>query len=128
MAKPGPNPVPKAILAARGSWRANRPSPVPPVVVSTAPPPPPPRHLSAAMKRWWRSVVSVYTFNDSEYVLLRHACESYDLAEQARRTLHTEGLTVRDPKGQTKAHPAVAIARDARAAYARLVKQLDLES
>ena len=126
--KPGPKPVPKDVLARRGSWRARAEPPAPRLVGVPVSVQAPPGHLSAAMKRWWKSVIEDWEFGAAEYVLLRHACEAYDLAEQARKTLRAEGLTVTDTKGQRKAHPAVAIARDARAAFARLVKQLGIET
>jgi len=49
--------------------------------------------------------------------------------EQARDDLAKHGrLTFTDDKGTIKAHPAVAIERDARIAFARLVRELDLDA
>ena len=127
MAKPGPKPVPQATLEARGSWRANTRTPAPRLVVPPPAPKPPPGHLSSAMKRWWRRVAVEYQLQEQDYLVLQSACENWDLAQGARKTLKKEGLTVEDVKQGVKAHPLVAVARDARAAFNRCLKQLNLQ-
>jgi P27 family predicted phage terminase small subunit len=85
-----------------------------------------PRHLSARTTALWKETTTMFTLERTEYELLRLACEALDRAEQARVILAEEGLTSRGRYGQTLAHPAVAIERDARLAAARLIKQLGL--
>lgn len=49
--------------------------------------------------------------------------------QQARQALANHGaLTFTDPNGNIKAHPCVAMERDARIAFARLVRELDLDA
>jgi P27 family predicted phage terminase small subunit len=86
-----------------------------------------PEHLSEEMRRWWEHVNSAYVLSDHHKLLLTHAAESWDRANQARRQIDEEGITTADRFDQVKAHPAIAIERDSRAAFARLIRQLDLE-
>lgn len=92
-----------------------------------APPPEPPGHLSDAMKAWWRDVEDTYRLEPAHRLLMTHAAESWDRAEQARLLVDVDGPVQVDRFGQKKPHPAVAIERDARAAFARSLRQLDLE-
>src|SRR5687768_2067225 len=88
--------------------------------------PTPPEHLSDRCRKWWRSVVSDFELELHHLHLLRLAAEAIDRAEEARAILADEGIVVRT--GETvKAHPAVAIERDARLAAARLIRELDLD-
>lgn len=59
--------------------------------------------------------------------LLRLACEAYDRGQQAREALATHGTTFVDRFGQPRARPEVAIERDARIAFARLMRELALD-
>jgi len=87
----------------------------------------PPAHLKAATKRWWKAVADEYSLEEHHLRLLTLAGEAWDRCGQARETLKTEGLTFEDRFGTPKAHPCVAIERDARIAFARLVRELDLD-
>ena len=87
----------------------------------------PPRHLSAASKKWWRAVLDSYDLEPHHLKLLEAAATAWDRMVEARALVDAEGLVVHDRWGQAKAHPAVNIERDARIAFARLVRELDLE-
>ena len=50
------------------------------------------------------------------------------LADATGVLFYRDGLTVTTADGGMKAHPAVAIERDARLAFARLVRELDLDA
>ncbi len=89
--------------------------------------PNPPEHLSDRCKKWWRSVNDLYALEDHHLHLLRLAAEALDRAEQAREIIAVDGITVKTGDGGIKAHPAVAIERDARTAAARLIRELDLD-
>jgi P27 family predicted phage terminase small subunit len=88
--------------------------------------PPPPDHLSAAMQTWWRRAVADYDFDPHHVLVLEAACDAWDRMVQARTTIIAEGLTVETANGK-KQHPAVNIERDSRLAFARLVRELDLD-
>lgn len=60
--------------------------------------------------------------------LLRLACEAWDRTQQARETLDRDGLTVPTGDGGLKAHPCIGIERDSRLAFARLLRELDLDA
>lgn len=60
--------------------------------------------------------------------LLRLACEAFDRCQTARAAIDREGITVASETGAIKAHPAVAIERDSRLAFARLLRELDLDT
>jgi P27 family predicted phage terminase small subunit len=107
--------------------------------LSVAPPPPPrkprnrpdgpapPKHLATATKKWWKAVVADYELEQHHVRLLTLAAEAWDRAQQAREILAEEGVTFVDRFDAPKAHPAVAIERDARIAFARLIRELDLD-
>lgn len=59
--------------------------------------------------------------------LLNLTCEALDTAATARETLAQEGLAIRTGDGSQKAHPLVAVERDARTAAMRGLRELDLD-
>jgi|SRR4029079_11928474 len=63
-------------------------------------------------------------------VLLLTACQALDRLREAQRILKSEGCIVKDRWGQSKAHPASTIEREARAGLLACMKglALDLES
>src|SRR5436853_28844 len=86
-----------------------------------------PPHLESATAAWWLSVVSTWELDEHHVRLLTLAGEAYDRAVQARQVLAQRGLTFKDRFGQPKARPEVAIERDSRIAFARLLRELDLD-
>jgi P27 family predicted phage terminase small subunit len=86
----------------------------------------PPAHLSPAARKWFRSVIEDFDLEDHDMNLLVLACEALDRGEQARKTLLEHGVTFIDRFGCPRAHPCVAIERDSRLAYARLLRELSL--
>ncbi|MES2001577.1 MAG: P27 family phage terminase small subunit [Pseudomonadota bacterium] len=95
----------------------------------TLPVPTAPEHLSAQASGWWQDVVEAYELEPHHLRLLQCACEAWDRQQQARQALLDHGsITFTDQKGTIRAHPAVAIERDARIAFARLVRELDLDT
>ena len=88
----------------------------------------PPPHLSKTAAAWWRDVTRDYALEPHHQHLLQAACEALDRMAQARAELEAHGgLTFMDQRGVIKAHPAEAIERNARIAFARLVRELDLD-
>jgi phage terminase small subunit len=88
--------------------------------------PRPPKHLQRATTKWWRAVVEEYELAGHHLRLLTLAAEAWDRGEQARQALET-GLTFSDRFGQPHARPEVNIERDSRIAFARLIRELDLD-
>ncbi|MEQ1955316.1 P27 family phage terminase small subunit [Mesorhizobium yinganensis] len=89
--------------------------------------PNPPSHLSDAAKKWWRTVTEEYQLEPHHELLLKLAAEALDRAEQARAIIEQDGVTVLDDRKNVRAHPAVAIEKDARTGFARLLRELDLD-
>lgn len=88
----------------------------------------PPAHLAPETADWWRAVLGEYELEAHHLRLLRLACEAWDRCQQARDILDRDGLTTETDSGGLKTHPAVAIERDARLAFARLLRELDLDA
>jgi phage terminase small subunit len=59
--------------------------------------------------------------------ILQAACEAWDRAQLARIAVASQGLTFTDAGGTIRAHPAVAVERDSRTLFARLVRELNLD-
>lgn len=88
-----------------------------------------PKHLRKATAAWWRDVLGDYEGLQPHHIrLLTLAAEAFDRTQQARETLKKEGTYYTDRFGQPKAHPAVAVERDSRIAFARLIRELDLDA
>lgn len=87
-----------------------------------------PPHLAPATRKWWLSVHDDYSLEPHHVRLLTLAGEAFDRSVQARELIAKDGLTVPTSDGGLKAHPAVGIERDARLAFARLVRELDLDA
>jgi phage terminase small subunit len=77
--------------------------------------------------QWWRDVVNEYALEQHHERLLTLAGEALDRAEQARKALDEHGLTFIDKAGRPHARPEVAVERDARIGFERLVRELDLD-
>lgn len=90
--------------------------------------PKPPDHLSPEAAQWWRDTLTEYALEPHHLRLLQGACEAWDRMQQARKAIADHGgLTFTDERGTIRAHPAVAMERDARVALARLIRELDLD-
>lgn len=87
-----------------------------------------PGHLSRSSSSWAESVLDDFDASDSQLRLVIAAAEAWDRAAQARRAIARDGAYVDDRYGSPKAHPAIAVERDSRAAFARVVGQLGLDA
>lgn len=90
--------------------------------------PRPPAHLGDDTRRWWASVTGDYQLEPHHLRLLQLACEAWERAQQAREILARDGITAVNDRGVTVAHPCVQIEKDARTGFARLVRELDLDT
>jgi phage terminase small subunit len=89
--------------------------------------PKPPKHLQPATKRWFLQVVESYELEEHHLRLLTLAGESWDRCVAAREIIDREGLTFVDRFGCPRARPEIAIERDSKIGFARLVRELDLD-
>lgn len=96
--------------------------------MSTLKKPRAPAHLAPATRAWWSAVQADYDLEEHHVRLLTLAGEAFDRSVQARELIAQDGLCVPTGDGGKKAHPAVAIERDSRLAFARLVRELDLDT
>jgi phage terminase small subunit len=85
-----------------------------------------PAHLQPDTAAWFDSVLADFVLEPHQVRILTLAGEAWDRCVEARQRIAKEGLTVEGREG-LKTHPCVAIERDARAAFARLVAQLGLD-
>jgi hypothetical protein len=85
-----------------------------------------PEFRTHAARDLYEAIDAAYHSSPSEQALLVEAMKSLDRAEQAREAVGAE-LTVFARGGEPKAHPLLLVERDARAAFARLMRQLGLD-
>ncbi len=90
--------------------------------------PKPPGHLRAATRRWFSAVVADYDLDPHHIRILTLAAEAWDRGQAAREIVDKDGLTYTDRFGQPKARPEVAIERDSRIGFARLIRELGLDA
>ena len=88
---------------------------------------PPPPHLAEATQSWWRSVVTEYRLEPHHLRLLQLAGEAWDRCQQARIILDDQGMSYTDRFDAPRARPELVIERDCRLAFARLIRELDLD-
>jgi hypothetical protein len=91
------------------------------------PTPKPPPHLRPETAAWFAQVLKDYELEPHHLRLLTRAAEAFDRAAQAREILAAEGLTFLDRNDNPRPRPEVAIERDSRIAFARLLRELALD-
>lgn len=87
----------------------------------------PPTHLRPETASWWKAVVAEFDLEQHHIRLLRLACEAWDRGQEAREAIAQHGSVYVDRFGQPRARPEIAIERDARIAFARLMRELALD-
>lgn len=83
--------------------------------------------LQPTTRTWARRVTKRWNLEEHHEKLLLLAGQAFDRCQQARAMLDADGLTVETANG-LKTHPAVAIERDSRLAYARILRELQLDA
>ena len=86
-----------------------------------------PSHLSARSKAIWKSIDQAYVLATHQKATLRLACEALDRADEAHAVLAAQGAFYKDRFGTPRPHPALAVERDSRLAWARLIRELALD-
>lgn len=86
-----------------------------------------PGHLNPPTRKWWSQVIDDFELESHHLRLLTLAGEAWDRGQQAREAIARDGAYVRDRFGCLKAHPAVAVERDSRVGFARILRELALD-
>jgi phage terminase small subunit len=86
-----------------------------------------PEHLRADTRQWWQTVADEYALESHHIRILTLAAESWDRGVEAREAIARHGTVYVDRFDQPRARPEVAIERDSRIAFARLVRELALD-
>jgi len=86
-----------------------------------------PKHLKEATRKWWLLVLEEYELEEHHVRLLTLAGESWDRCQLAREALADLGMVYNDRFGQPHARPEVAIERDCKVSFARLIRELALD-
>ena len=87
-----------------------------------------PKHLSAASAAWFREVSGSYEMGGDHLRVLQLACESWDMAQEARAILAVEGIVITAATGATKSHPAIPILNSAADRFLKCVTALGLDA
>lgn len=88
---------------------------------------PPPSHLRTDTAEWWSTVAADYALEAHHLRILTLAGEAWDRGVEAREAIARHGTVYVDRFDQPRARPEVAIERDSRIAFARLVRELALD-
>jgi phage terminase small subunit len=70
--------------------------------------------------------VAEFELEEHDVKILIRAAEAFDRGEQAREAIAKHGLTYTDRFGAPRARPEVAVERDSRIGFARLLRELAL--
>lgn len=87
-----------------------------------------PPHLRPETAEWWAAVARDFSLEPHQIRLLTLACEAWDRGQEAREAISEHGSTYIDRFGQPRARPEVAIERDSRISFARLLRELSLDA
>ncbi|MGX1786132.1 P27 family phage terminase small subunit [Bosea sp. NPDC055332] len=86
-----------------------------------------PKHLRKDTQAWIKSLISEFELEEHHFKLLVSAAESWDRICAAREVIDAQGMTYTDRFGQPKARPEIAIERDNKVVFARLLRELALD-
>jgi phage terminase small subunit len=86
-----------------------------------------PKHLKPPTRRWWLAVHAVFELEEHHARLLTPAGEAWDRAAAAREAIEKHGITYTDRFGAPRSRPEIAVERDSRIAFARLLRELRLD-
>lgn len=86
-----------------------------------------PRGLTVATRKWFTDTCRRWVLDAHHVRLLELAARAFDEARAADKLLASEGMVVSMPSGAKRPHPAIRIRADARLAFARLLRELDLD-
>src|ERR1700674_2113389 len=87
----------------------------------------PPKHLKPPTRKWFADVAEKYDLESHHFRLLQLAAEAWDRGQTAREALADHGLTYSDRYGNPRPRPEIAVERDSRIGFARLVRELGID-
>ncbi len=85
-----------------------------------------PEYLRPETRDWYHAITRRYILKPQHLKLLLAGAENLDIITECREILAREGLTFLDRFQQPTARPEVAILRDSKRAFARLLGELNL--
>ncbi len=85
-----------------------------------------PIDLKLKTRRWVNYCLKCWQLDEHHQKLLILAGQAWDRCQQARDAIENDGLMIDDRYKMKKLHPAVAVERDSRLAFARLLRELNL--
>jgi phage terminase small subunit len=89
---------------------------------------PPPSHIEPVEAALFRELVKTFAIDDAGSIsLLTTAMEAHQRMRHARERIDKDGEVINGRFDQLVAHPAVAIERDARDAFLRSMRALNLK-
>lgn len=86
-----------------------------------------PAHLKESREFFEYIMREFIDFEEHHRRLLVLACEAWDRCVQARTMLAKDGITFVDRHGSIKPHPGIAIEKDSRIAFARMIREIGLD-
>jgi phage terminase small subunit len=86
-----------------------------------------PAHLRPDTRAWWVYVHSNWRLEAHHSRLIEMACDAWDRYHEAREILSRDGIVVGGREAAVRPHPCIAIERDNRIVFARLIAQLNLD-
>lgn len=86
-----------------------------------------PSHLRKETTEWWSQVINDYDLDAHHVKLLTLAAEAWDRCQQSREAIKRYGMIYKDRFGQPRSRPELAVERDSRLAFARMVRELGLD-
>lgn len=87
-----------------------------------------PGHLSSEGKDWWKKITKEYDISDDAgRLLLMTALEAFDRVRECQAAINEDGAVVRGSTKQKRAHPLLAVERDARSQMLAALKALNLD-
>jgi hypothetical protein len=87
-----------------------------------------PTYLSKTTRQWCRGILTAWELEEHHLKILYGAGKAWDRAAEARTAIDRLGLTFEDRFGQVRPRPEVQMERDSMTLFARLMRELNLDS
>jgi hypothetical protein len=87
----------------------------------------PPAYLKRETRDWIDYVLSQYTLDQHHFRLLTLAAEAWETGQEARAAIAIHSAVYVDRFGAPRKRPEVSIQAEARIAFARILRELDLD-